>query len=65
MPIKGRSGKPGQEPEELIKLRDTFIAQLPIVAAILATSVDGVYDPNQIAEEAIDICVALEEELSE
>ena len=49
--------------EIVVNIRETFEAQLPIVAAILAMGQEE-FNPTEAAQDAIDLCVALEEELS-
>lgn len=45
-----------------IHIREAFEAQLPIVAAILA-SAEEEFDPKQAAADAVELVTALEEEL--
>lgn len=45
-----------------VHIREAFEAQLPIVAAILA-SADDEFDAKQAAADAIELVIALEEEL--
>lgn len=53
------------KPERVnVHIRETFEAQLPIVAAILAMGQEDL-DFTQTAQDAIDLVVALEEELGE
>lgn len=47
-----------------VHIRETFEAQLPIIAAILSIGEDEI-DFKQLAQDAISLVIALEEELSE
>lgn len=47
-----------------IHIREAFEAQLPIVAAILAAGYED-FDAKQAAADAVDLVVALEEELEQ
>jgi membrane protease subunit (stomatin/prohibitin family) len=44
------------------EIRDAYIAQLPIIAALLAMG-EEVIDFNALAADAIELCRAIEEEL--
>lgn len=55
-----------KEPEELhptIVIRETYIAQLPIIAALLAIGEEKV-DYEQLAADAVTLCRCIEEELA-
>ena len=54
---------PKEKPEPVtVHIRETFEAQLPLVAAILAISEED-FDPKQLAQDAIELVTALELEL--
>lgn len=54
---------PGAEVEELIKIRDSFIAQLPIVASIMLLS-DDKASLEDVAVQSVDLVRLIEEELA-
>ena len=53
-----------EKPEIIhVNIRETFKAQLPIVAAILASTQEEITDWSEVAEDAIALVEALEMEL--
>lgn len=53
-----------KEPKVLTTIRDAYIAQLPIICALLAIGEEKV-DFNQLAADGVELCRAIEEEIAD